>query len=222
MIKSPFSSVSLSQHGAFVLALALTIGVLVSLIVLFPAVRSLFEKWIPSSTKTEVVSDYIFSIYENETYEWYQFYQGTEVRSVDDSVQQPTSNIAHLSNGMEILINDEGLVWHNPKAKQKLTLIERQGLTPDIAAVAPDGSAAVLFNQATNEFDVFALYDGGASVSYLGSFGVPQLPTYFSGVGFVSPTLIALHTGRPNNFEMYSLENGVTFVSSIPYVSQKK
>lgn len=208
----------LSQPMRTALSIALILGALSGLLYAVPVLRTFFSEWASKGVEEKPV-DRVFSIYETDAYQWYVLNHANEVHTAAMPPQHSsTSNEVTLPNTMVIAISEKGLVWRNPTAKNELVLIAREGITPDIGAVAPDGSAAVLFNQATNQFDVFKVYDGGASVSYIDSLETPTLPTYFSGVGFVSPTVFAIHTGRPNNFDLYSIDTTVTFVSSAPYV----
>lgn len=208
----------LSRPMRVTLSIALILGALCGLLYAVPILRTFFSEWTPKEVN-EKPAEQVFSIYETDAYQWYVLNPANEVRTATAPQQSlSVSNKVTLPSGMILVVTEKGLVWRNPTAKNELVLIAQEGITPDIGAVAPDGSAAVLFNQVTNQFDVFKVYDGGASVSYLGSLKIPALPTYVSGVGFVSPTVFAIHTGRPNNFDLYSIDSAITFVSSAPYV----
>lgn len=209
----------LSRPMRVTLSIALILGALCGLLYAVPILRTFFSEWIPKEVN-EKAAEQVFSIYETDTYQWYVLNSANEVRTATAPQQSlSVSNKVTLPSGMILVVTEKGLVWRNPKAKNEIVLIERAGLTPDVSAVASDGSAAVLFNQTTNEFDVFALYDGGAGVSYRGSFKMPSLPTYLIAVGFASPATIVMHIGRPNSFELYDIRTGVERSGSAGYVT---
>ncbi|MFA5876785.1 MAG: hypothetical protein WC880_00265 [Candidatus Paceibacterota bacterium] len=207
----------LSRPMRITLSIALILGALSGLLYAVPILRTFFSEWIPKEAN-ERMADQVFSMYETDTYRWYALNSANEVHTATAPQQTlSVSNNVTLPSGMILVVTEKGLVWRNPKAKSELVLIAQEGITPDVGAVAPDGSAAVLFNQVTNQFDVFKVYDGGASVSYRGSFKIPNLPTYLIAVGFASPATIVMHTGRPNSFELYDIRTGVRHLGSVTY-----
>ena len=126
-------------------------------------------------------------------------------------------------NGAGLTVNEKGLEWVPAGEGARITLVERAGLSQDAWSIAPDGTSAVLFNDVTASFDVFAIDYQGASVSYVGSISRPELPTYTVSVGFAASKYIVLRTGNPESFLVYKVHDGKiknAYTAGLKVVSQ--
>ncbi len=173
------------------------VGVLIIIalaVYVVPSWRSAFLGWWQGEKQTPLAGD--FGLYENDTFQWYRLSEG-EVTAIEGS-EAPA---ATFPGGASLIISEKGLEWRS--GETELVLIEREGLTKDASALAPDGSAAVLWNDATRSFDLFTIAYEGAVVSYVGSLAAPELPTYLVAVGFANPSVLVMHTGAPESFTLY-------------------
>ncbi len=156
-----------------------------------------------------------FRVIENEQTVWYTISPNGSSAMLADApswYREATEMLAPTDfspvvagNGSVMMLSPNGLETAM-SATSRSVLIERRGTEWSSSAVSADASLAVLFNEVTNQFDVFSLDSERPTVlSYEGSVPAPGL---FYGVGALPGNRIVIRT-TTESFDVYTVKGGV-------------
>ncbi|HRH24298.1 MAG TPA: hypothetical protein PK109_01760, partial [Candidatus Paceibacterota bacterium] len=156
-----------------------------------------------------------FRVLENGTAAWYTLSGDGMSLSTDTvpswyteapaSVTAGTFSPAAAGNGSVVALSSTGLESIDAANTKHASLITRAIKEWSSSVVVADASLAVLFNTATNAFDVFSLDSERPTVlSYEGSIAAPEL---FYGVGALPGNRVVVRVSE-NQFDLYEVHGG--------------
>lgn len=158
-----------------------------------------------------------FALHENGAYRWYRVEGDSVVPS--DPLGRTGAAVVEYADGTTLRATDRGLVASSADGKET-ALVERPGITPDLASLSEDGSVAIFYNEVTNMLDAFAPAYQGASATYAGSVPLPALPSYLIAAAALPDGLVVIHAGPRDTFSFYqpSLDGPPSLVRTLPLI----